>query len=156
MNMRHQDINHPGENKTGVFTRKNLKTGASSTVYALRKLKCNNIIELEDDGCDESFNPGQARQRLLRMISTKIEINGKLYPKVVADDDSLGAVTSSGGYPITIPVMTASMIDAIGMVKRKNQDLRVQVEAEKAQKESFIEEKAKPKRGRPRKKKVDE
>ena len=155
MNMRYQDINHPGENKTGIFTRKNLKSGGAVTVYALRKLKCNNIIELEDDGCDDHHNPGQARQRLLRMISTKIEINGKLYPKVVADDDSLGAVISSGGYPITIPVMTASMIDAIGMVKKQNEELRVQAEAYKMQTEATVEEKAKPKRGRPRKKKID-
>jgi len=147
--MKYQNIGDPGL-KTGMFTKKNLKSGGSVTVYRLRMLTSGNLIDYEDDGAGPS-GPNQSRQRLLRSISSKVEINGKSYPKLVADDESLGSVEGPGGYPVTIPVVSAAMIDAMGAKMDQQEEIAAQARFEVESKNK--EAPPKPRRGRPRKKK---
>jgi len=148
--MKYQNINDPGL-KTGVFIKKNLRSGGSVTVYRLRMLTSGNLIDYEDDGAGPSGDPNQARQRLLKGISSQVEIKGKMFPKLVADDSSLGAIDGPGGYPITIPVIDAAMIDAMG--KKKEQQKEIASQAQLEVQSTRQEAKPAAKRGRPRKKK---
>lgn len=145
--MKYQNIDDPGL-KTGMFTRRNLRSGGSVTVYRLRMLTSGNLIDYEDDGAGPG-GPNQARQRLLKSISSKVEIKGKIYPKLVADDGSLGSVEGPGGYPVTIPVMDAAMIDA--MSKKMEQQAEVAAQARFQVESTNKSSKPTTKRGRPRK-----
>lgn len=141
-----KNSNDPGL-KTGIFQKTDMRSRNTVTVYRLRQTRTGNLIDYVDDG-EGPTGPNQKRQRLLKAISDRVNIEGDLYPKLVADDASLGSINGLNGYPVTIQVIDDKITAAMKAAQKAQAEIKAQAE--------FDAEQKAPKKKRARRKKKEE
>ena len=149
-NMRYKITGDPGA-KTGIFSKKNTQTGVTIKVYRLRKITDGCLVDYEDDGAGPA-GPNQGRQSLLRGIACQIQRDGKVFPKFVADDDSMGFVEGPGGFPVAIKVIDAAIIDAMKTFRAQRDERKQEWLSYQDSREAETEVAIRPKKKRRRRK----